>query len=282
MHLAKHYQNNPYTIKITHDKITVPAVEQVYFEVDSKMKLELLSRLIDINNPKSSIVFCNTKRKVDDLVYGLSSRGYAVDGIHGDISQPKRNRVMAKFRKGDSDILVATDVAARGIDVPHVEAVFNFDIPQDEEAYVHRIGRTGRAGRGGKAFSFVTGREMYDFSAIKRYTQANIEQQQIPLPDRIEELNSNKVLIEARKIILEGNLEKYAAIVQQFVAKEHTSLDVAAALLKIMSNKNGKQNGDLPVKAQAQKQENNSSYRPRRFDRKHSSKKTSSEWRKWR
>jgi ATP-dependent RNA helicase DeaD len=271
LNLAKKYQINPNNIKISHGKITVPTVEQVYFEVDSnKKKIELLSCLIDINNPRSSIVFCNTKRKVDDVVYRLSSRGYAVDGIHGDISQPKRDRIMAKFRKGDADILVATDVAARGIDVPHVEAVFNFDIPQDEESYVHRIGRTGRAGRGGKAFSFVTQRELSDFKAIKRYIQANIELQQIPLPDQIEVLNNNKILSEVKKILQEGNLEKYTSKVQQFVAKEYTSLDVAAALLKIVYNNNAKKN-----ETNLHNQEQNNFYREHRFGRRKSFKASS-------
>ncbi len=247
--LAKRYQNNPHTIKIAHEKVTVPAVEQVYFDIDPRAKLELLTRLIDLHDLKLSIVFCNTKRKVDDVVTGLISRGYSADGIHGDISQPKRDRVMDKFRRGAFDILVATDVAARGIDVPDVEAVFNFEIPQDEESYVHRIGRTGRAGKAGKAFSFVSGREQYEFKAILRYTKAIIERKPLPLLDHLDELKNNKMFIEIKKIIQEGDLDRYLKLVEQLVAQDHTAIEIAAALLKKVSHKKGQSKEDLLANA---------------------------------
>ncbi len=264
--LAKRYQKDPHTIKIAHEKVTVPAVEQVYFDIDPRVKLELLCRLIDLHNPKSSIVFCNTKRKVDDVVTGLVSRGYAADGIHGDISQPKRDRVMEKFRKGAFEILVATDVAARGIDVPHVEAVFNFEISQDEESYVHRIGRTGRAGRAGKAFSFVSGREQYEFKAILRYTKASIERQPLPLLDHLDELKNNKLFVEIKQIIQEGSLDKYTKLVEQLVAQDHTEIEIAAALLKKVSHKKGQPKEDLLANAQPQiASRDDRSYGNRRF-----------------
>ncbi len=252
LHLAKRYQQKPHMVKIENASVATTAVEQVYFEVEGKQKLELLARLVDLHEPKSAIVFCNTKRRVDDVVSSLAARGFTADGIHGDISQAKRDRVMSKFRKGSIGILVATDVAARGIDVPHVEAVFNLEIPRDQESYVHRIGRTGRAGRAGKAFSFVSGREQYDFRAIKRYTNASIELHPVPLLERIEGIKTNKMLIDIKNVVEAGNLEKYANIVQQLVEQDHAPVDVAAALLKMMSHKDGQPKEDLLAGVQAQ------------------------------
>lgn len=267
MHLARRYQNDPQTIKISHEKVTVPEIEQIYFEVDGRMKLELLARLIDIHNPSSAVVFCNTKRKVDDVVSGLIDRGYTADGIHGDITQPKRDRVMGKFRKGSVDILVATDVAARGIDVPDVEAVFNFDIPQDEESYVHRIGRTGRAGKAGKAFSFVSGREMYEFRNIKRFTHAHIVQQPLPSLVDIEAHKANKVMTTIKNSIQDGNLERYTQIVEKLMEEEFTSVDIAAALLKILAGNKKEQHKEDILLLSAQQKKESYNDEPRSNDR---------------
>jgi ATP-dependent RNA helicase DeaD len=152
---------------------------------------------------------------------------------------------MDKFRKGTIDILVATDVAARGIDVPHVEAVFNFEIPQDEESYVHRIGRTGRAGRAGKAFSFVSGREHYEFRAIMRYTKATIEKRPLPLLDHLDEVKHNKLFVEVKRIIQEGRLEKCIKRIEQLVVQGHTEREIAAALLYMVTHKKGQPKEDL-------------------------------------
>ncbi|NLC04747.1 MAG: DEAD/DEAH box helicase, partial [Tissierellia bacterium] len=149
---ASRYQKDPVMVKVVHKELTVPKVEQGYFELREQMKTEVLSRLIDMYNPQLSLVFCNTKRKVDELVVSLQSRGYTADALHGDLKQSQRDTVMGKFRRGVIDILVATDVAARGLDVDEIDLVFNYDMPQDEEYYVHRIGRTARAGRDGRAF----------------------------------------------------------------------------------------------------------------------------------
>jgi len=235
--MAKAFQRDPQIIKVAHEKLDTPNIEQVYFEVGSHGKIDLLSRLVDIHNPKLSVVFCNTKRKVDEVVIDMRARGYAVDGIHGDLTQQKRNRVMERFRKGSVDILVATDVAARGIDVNDVEAVFNYDIPQDDESYVHRIGRTGRAGRSGKAFSFVSGREMYRFRDIKRYTKTNIPKEQIPSFEHVENIKINKMLDTIRTHIEKNKLEKYSQIIENLLTNNTTSLDVAAALLSMHMKK---------------------------------------------
>ena len=169
LELTKKYQNEPEHIKVVRKELTVENIKQYYIETRASNKIEVLSRLIDVYNPKLSVVFCNTKKGADELVGELQGRGYFADALHGDLKQVQRDIVMDKFRNGTIDILVATDVAARGIDVDDVECVFNFDLPQDEEYYVHRIGRTGRAGREGLSFSFVYGRDMRKMKDIERY-----------------------------------------------------------------------------------------------------------------
>ena len=165
---ASRYQKNPEIVKVAHKQLIIPQIEQFYYEVTEHMKTEILSRVIDIYDPRLTIVFCNTKRKVDSLNDELSARGYLVGALHGDFKQNQRDAVMNKFRRGSIDVLVATDVAARGLDVDDIDLVINYDIPQDEEYYVHRIGRTARAGREGIAISFVTNRDNNKLRNIQR------------------------------------------------------------------------------------------------------------------
>ena len=193
--LSKRYLINPEYVKISRKELTVPNIEQIYFDVKEKYKLEALCRLIDVYAPKLAIVFCNTKKRVDDVTEQLLGRGYFADGLHGDLKQPQRDRVMQKFRNGAIEILVATDVAARGIDVENVDIVFNYDIPQDEEYYVHRIGRTGRAGKSGIAFTFCVGREIYKLRDIMTYTKTKIRQELLPTLDDMEK-NKTDVLLK--------------------------------------------------------------------------------------
>ncbi|CCZ53469.1 superfamily II DNA and RNA helicases [Clostridium sp. CAG:75] len=180
LEIAKRYLHEPEIVKVIQKELTVPKIEQYYYEVNPRKKNEVLSRLLDMYDPSLSLVFCNTKRKVDELVADLKGRGYFAEGLHGDMKQSQRDRVMNGFRNGRTDILVATDVAARGIDVDDVEAVFNYDVPQDDEYYVHRIGRTGRAGREGRAFTLVVGKEIYKLKDIQRYCKTKIRRQPIP------------------------------------------------------------------------------------------------------
>lgn len=233
MKLAKKYQKEPQIVKVVHKQLTVPSIEQYYFEVKEKSKLEVLSRLIDIYNPKLSLIFCNTKRRVDEVVSQLQARGYSADGLHGDMKQAQRDRVMGKFRNGNIEILVATDVAARGIDVDDVEVVFNYDIPQDEEYYVHRIGRTGRAGRTGKAFSFAFGKDMYKLRDIQRYTKTKIKRQDVPTISDVEEIKINIFINKVKEAIEEGHLSKYTNIIERLLEEDYTSMDIAAALVKM-------------------------------------------------
>ena len=245
LNLTKRFQTNPEFLKVIHQQMTVPEIQQVYFEVKEKMKLELLSRLIDIYNPQLSLVFCNTKRRVDTLVTHLQVRGYLADGLHGDMTQGQRDRVMAKFRSGQIEILVATDVAARGIDVGDVEAVFNYDVPNDDEYYVHRIGRTGRAGKSGRAFTFASGREIYQLRDIQKFTKTKIEQHRIPSLSDVRKIKTNMFLDDIKHVINTENLNDYTTKVERLIKEDYTSIEIAAALLKmIMSKKDPKESGE--------------------------------------
>ena len=179
--LTRKYQNEPEIIKVAKNELTVAKIDQVFYEVKQSLKMELMARLMNLNNYALSVVFCNTKRMTDEVTESLGARGILAEALHGDLSQAQRDKVMGKFRKGLCTVLVATDVAARGIDVDNVEAVFNFDIPLDEEYYVHRIGRTGRAGKSGTAITFITGRrEMMKLRDLERFTKASINKMTPP------------------------------------------------------------------------------------------------------
>ena len=179
-----------------------------------------MCRLLDMYAPKLSVAFCNTKKQVDELVQELQGRGYFAEGLHGDLKQEQRDRVMNSFRNGATEILVATDVAARGIDVDDVEAVFNYDIQQDDEYYVHRIGRTGRAGRDGIAFSFVVGREVYKLRDIQRYCKTRIIPQAIPSLDDITEIKAEKIMDQVKETINNVDLTKMIQVIEQKLVEE--------------------------------------------------------------
>ncbi len=234
MELTRKYQTNPEIVKVTQQQLTVTNIEQIYFEVRSSGKMEVTTRLIDMYNFKVVIIFCNTKRMVDELVSNLQARGYFADGLHGDMNQNQRNNVMNKFKAGTLEILVATDVAARGIDVDNVEAVINYDLPQDEENYVHRIGRTGRAGKSGKAFSFVAGRDLYKLRDIERFTKAKIVRQNVPTYEDVAEVRTTLVLDQVKEVIQKGGLSKHILKIERLVDQDFTTMDIAAALLKMV------------------------------------------------
>ncbi len=237
MDLTKKYQKKPQLVKVVHKELTVSGTEQIYFEIKERAKLEVLSRLLDMYNPKLSLIFCNTKRKVDELVTQLQTRGYFADALHGDMKQTQRDRVMNKFRSGTIDILVATDVAARGIDVDDVEAVFNYDVPQNPEYYVHRIGRTGRAGRTGHAFTFIVGKDIYKLKDIQKYAKAKITLHQVPSLSDVEESRTVLLLDKIKKVLDDNHLGKYRKYVEKLLADDYVAIDIAAALLKmVMAN----------------------------------------------
>ena len=235
MDIARNFQKDARIIKVVRKELTVSNIEQFYYEVRPKNKTEVLCRLIDIYNPRLSVVFCNTKRQVDELISELKGRGYFADGIHGDMKQQQRDRAMDDFRSGKVDILIATDVAARGIDVDDVDMVFNYDIPQDEEYYVHRIGRTGRAGRSGMALSFISGKEVYKLKDIERYCKTKILAKPVPSLDDVKNTKLDNMFDKIRQTIEEGGLTDMVNLVEEHVnQEEYTSMDMAAALLKML------------------------------------------------
>ncbi|NLK37535.1 MAG: ATP-dependent helicase, partial [Epulopiscium sp.] len=231
LNLSKRFLKEPEFIKVIPKELTVPSIEQFYFDVKERLKPDALSRLIDVYDPKLALVFCNTKKRVDEVVELLQGRGYFAEGLHGDLKQVQRDKVMQKFRNGTIEILVATDVAARGIDVDDIDLVFNYDVPQDEEYYVHRIGRTGRAGRAGKAFTFCVGKEIYKLRDIMRYTKTKILQQKLPTLSDVEEMKTNVFIEKIKGIMDEGHLTKYMNIVDKLLAEDYAAMDIAAALL---------------------------------------------------
>ncbi|AOT68493.1 DEAD/DEAH box helicase [Geosporobacter ferrireducens] len=234
--LARNYQKKPEKIKVVHEVLTVPLIEQYYYEVKPHEKLEVLTRLLDMEKEGLTIIFCRTKKGVDELVESLQSRGYFSEGLHGDLKQSQRDRVMKKFREGTVDLLVATDVAARGLDVNNVHIVINYDIPEDLEYYVHRIGRTGRAGKAGVTYTFVTGRQIGLLKSIERFTKSKIRRKPIPsvndLAERQREVFKKRIVstIEA------GHLTPYISLTET-LAEEYSSIEVAAALAKIIMEK---------------------------------------------
>jgi ATP-dependent RNA helicase DeaD len=243
MEMTKKYQRDPQVVKVNHKEMTVSNIEQSYFEVRGPQKKDVLTRIMDMYNLKSTIIFANTKRMVDEIVADLQAKGYFADGLHGDMSQAQRQNTLDKFRKSTLEILVATDVAARGIDVDNVEAVFNYDLPADEEYYVHRIGRTGRAGKSGRAFTFVSGRDIYKLRDIMRFTKADIKLEQVPSFADVSEVKTTLFLNQIKEVVEKGNLDKYIGRVQRLLdqSEDITSLDIAAALLK-MTMKEDKRN----------------------------------------
>ena len=248
--ITKKYQHDAVTIKVVKKELTVPSIEQYYYDVKRKDKTEVLTRLLDYYNPKLSLVFCNTKKMVDELSEELKSRGYMAEGLHGDMKQAQRDRVMKAFRSGRVEILIATDVAARGIDVDDVEAVFNYDIPQDDEYYVHRIGRTGRAGRIGRAFTFVKGKEVYKLKDIMRYCKTKILAMPIPSSDDVAQIKAEKVMQGIGEIIENEDLKEMIEIIEKQVNdSDYTAMDIAAAFLKQalgqVNLENDRENGEI-------------------------------------
>ena len=232
LEIAKRYLHEPEIVKVIQKELTVPKIEQYYYEVNPRKKNEVLSRLLDMYDPSLSLVFCNTKRKVDELVADLKGRGYFAEGLHGDMKQSQRDRVMNGFRNGRTDILVATDVAARGIDVDDVEAVFNYDVPQDDEYYVHRIGRTGRAGREGRAFTLVVGKEIYKLKDIQRYCKTKIRRQPIPSVNDVAAIKVEKLLEQAGELIATDGLGRMMDLLEEYLdGSDYSATEMAAALL---------------------------------------------------
>ena len=240
MEIANKYQRDAVMVKVSHKQLTVPGIEQYYVEARGKAKIDALTLLIEHNRYKLCLVFCNTKRMVDELTLTLNTRGYSVESIHGDMRQMQRDKVMKQFRSGEVEILVATDVAARGIDVDDIEAVFNYDIPSDEEYYVHRIGRTGRANRKGVSYTFASGKEIGKLHEIMRYTKSPIKLMKVPSVSDIAQNKTAALLHTIRHTIDNENLSTYVNQIENMISDDTsdslTTLDIAAALLKLASH----------------------------------------------
>ncbi|MGY6742272.1 MAG: DEAD/DEAH box helicase [Cecembia sp.] len=235
MDLTKKFQDNPEIVKVLRKELTVENISQVYYEVKPSLKLELMSRLINLNQFQLSVVFCNTKRVTDEVTEELIARGITAEALHGDLSQAQRTKVMNKFRKGHVSVLVATDVAARGIDVDNVEAVFNFDLPLDEENYVHRIGRTGRAGKSGTAISFVTGRkDMFRIKDLEKFIKTSINKMAPPSVADLIELKKEQLIKDVyRQLSKEEDNSFYEDMIGQMLTEGLSMEQIVLGLTKI-------------------------------------------------
>ena len=233
--LTKKYMKAPKNVAVSKEELTVPLIEQYYYE--TKDKIEGLCRLLDAEVDGKLIIFCRTKKGVDDLAIALSSRGYLVEGLHGDLSQTQRDRVMKKFREGTAEVLIATDVAARGIDIDNITHVINFDIPQDPESYVHRIGRTGRAGNTGVAMTFITPREFRQLKLIERIVHTKIQRRQLPTAANVIERQREQIISKMQTVLEINQFKDYLSIAESLL-DDYSAEDVVAAALKLMQEGN--------------------------------------------
>ncbi len=235
--IANKYQKDAVTVKVTHKELTIPSIDQYYVEVKGRNKADVLTRFIDQYQYKLCLIFCNTKKMVDELTSILMTRGYLAEALHGDMRQMQRDKVMSRFRKGTIEFLVATDVAARGIDVEDIEAVFNYDVPSDEEYYVHRIGRTGRANKKGISYTFATPRDMFALREIMRYTKAVIHPIKAPTFSDTQDTKVKSHLANVKEILENDDITRYVGYIEKMLMENEendiTTLDIAAAFLKL-------------------------------------------------
>ncbi len=264
--LIQKFGNKPEIIQIEQKARTVSTVEQSYFEVRQRSKVEVLSRILDMNPPRLGIIFCNTKRSVDECTEDLVNRGYAADRLHGDITQQMRERVLKRFREGAVEILVATDVAARGLDIEEIDIVFNYDLPTDPEDYVHRIGRTGRAGRSGRAVSFVYGREIYRMQAIERYTRSIVKREKIPSVEQVEGRRADIVFDDLKERLESGKFDAYQENIDRLLEQGHTPTDIAGALVTMIREASGREGSVIDEDREPERRERREAA-PRRDDR---------------
>jgi len=243
--LIQRFGNDPQEVSIKGQTKTVSTVEQTYYEVRNRSKVEVLTRLIDLDTPKLAVIFCNTKRSVDECTESLIARGYSADRLHGDIPQQARERTTRRFRKGEFNLLVATDVAARGLDIDDVEAVFNYDIPQDPEDYVHRIGRTGRAGREGRAVSFVFGRDIYRLQTIERYTKKQIKRCKIPSQEEVEGKRADQLFEMVKGRLEEKISQSYRHYIDRLLDQGHTATDIASTVFELLRESLGREGEEI-------------------------------------
>ncbi len=249
---------DPERIHLSKKKLTVDMIDQKYIDVKEKDKIEVISRILDINEYKLVMIFCNTKKTVDEVTSKLLVRGFLVEALHGDMKQMQRDRVMMRFRKGLINILVASDVAARGLDIDDVDVVFNYDVPTDEEYYVHRIGRTGRAQKSGLSITLVTRSEKNQLRNIMKYTKSDIMQMMIPSMEKVMKVRVKKIIKEAL-----DTLEQENNLANQYIAKEMNKIDfvdkdqLIKGLISLQLSNNDNEDIDLKEEIEERKQKRN-------------------------
>ena len=230
--IAKNYQNNPKFIKIDSNKKNNPKITQYSFKTNHKYKFDDLCKLFGVYDIKSALIFCNTKKGVDFVFKNLKKRGYSSQALHGDMTQKTRDNVMNKFRNGNISFLVATDVASRGLDISNLDFIINYDVPQNYDSYVHRIGRTARAGSSGYAFTLVTSQDILSFNNIKKQSKVKIIEKKIPTDNEMEMIENKRIMDEVKKSIKIDNLDKEVNLIKKSSSKDLSSEEIAAALLK--------------------------------------------------
>ena len=242
LEITDRFQNDAKLVKVAAQELTIPLVSQKFYRVKNQDKDAACVRLLEYYQPKLTLIFCNTKKKVDELSDLLKEQGFQAEGLHGDLSQAQRDAVMKRFRNGGTSILIATDVAARGIDVDDVEAVINYDIPQDIEYYVHRIGRTGRAGRKGRSFTFANSREIYKIREIERVCHTTITEKKLPGAAKVLKAKADKYLNKAWELHEHEDIELMKSFLQRKLEEEGCdALELAAAMLKLQVGDKGEE-----------------------------------------
>ncbi len=240
--ITSQFQKDAKLIKVAAKELTIPLVSQKYYRVKSQDKDAACVRLLEYYQPKLCLIFCNTKKKVDEVAEALKQHGYQAEGLHGDMSQHQRDVAMNRFRNGSTNILIATDVAARGIDVDDVEAVINYDVPQDIEYYVHRIGRTGRAGRTGRSFTFVSGREIFKIREIEKICKTTVKEKKLPGASKVLKAKADKYLKRAWELHEHEDIELMKTFLQKKMEEEGCdALDLAAVMLKYQVGDKGEE-----------------------------------------
>lgn len=242
LEITDRFQNDAKLVKVAAQELTIPLVSQKFYRVKNQDKDAACVRLLEYYQPKLTLIFCNTKKKVDELSDLLKEQGFQAEGLHGDLSQAQSDAVMKRFRNGGTSILIATDVAARGIDVDDVEAVINYDIPQDIEYYVHRIGRTGRAGRKGRSFTFANSREIYKIREIERVCHTTITEKKLPGAAKVLKAKADKYLNKAWELHEHEDIELMKSFLQRKMEEEGCdALELAAAMLKLQVGDKGEE-----------------------------------------
>jgi len=232
MNIARRYMKNPEKIRVNMQDVVIPKIKQIFYEVREPDKINALSRLLDVEDMQLTIVFCHTKRDVDEVSLKLGQMGYNAGALHGDFTQAQRDEVMGKFKTGMLDILVATDVAARGLDIKDVTHVVNYSIPQNPDSYVHRIGRTGRAGKSGIAITLVNPREYRHLRLIEKTARTVINKKKLPSAEDVVKAREKNIIREISGIITEQKHEGYVSAVKE-LSQSYDINDIGAAALYI-------------------------------------------------